>query len=112
MEKCSTIIEKPPNLEEILLKAKCRNFHLGNVKDTKHSIKLKNSIPIISKAYKITQAFEEDVQFEIKRLISEKIIKESTLEYASSAFPARKKNGSIKLSNDYRKLNQKTIKEI
>lgn len=71
-----------------------------------------NPSPVIQKPIPVPITIRKDVQKEIARLLEEKIIRKArNSSYASPAFPILKKNKSIRLVIDYRKINSFTIKE-
>lgn len=65
---------------------------------------------VACKPYPIANSLFQAIKKEIKRLIDLKIIRESSSKFASPAFGTLKKDGSIRLLIDYRKLNDLTIK--
>lgn len=48
----------------------------------------------------------------IDDLLTRGMIQKSTSHYASPAYPVIKKDGSVRLVIDYRKLNEKMIEEV
>lgn len=84
---------------------------MGEIIGVLHKIHLTNKTPIASKLYKIPFGKEKEIRNKIKRLENKGLIKPSTLAHATSAFVIPKKLGKIRLVINYRKLNQKPIKE-
>ncbi|KAF9763059.1 Retrovirus-related Pol polyprotein from transposon opus [Nosema granulosis] len=92
--------------------AKKSNPYLGDIKSVEHEIKLSSDKLVTSKPYSIPSKLFHPMVNEIETLVKDKIIQESNSPYASPTFPILKKNGTIRLIVDYRKLNQITIKEV
>ena len=68
--------------------------------------------PVTKKQYPISLTAQGPTQKELDRLLSEDVITPAeTYEFASSAFPIYKKDGSIRLVVDYRALNAITAKD-
>lgn len=84
---------------------------LGEAKGVEHSIKLVNVSPITCKAYKILLPLQAELKTEIGSLFKKQIIRASQSEYSSPVFVIRKKDKSLRLLIDYRRLNKNTIKE-
>lgn len=75
-------------------------------------IKLKNDKPIVGPIYKVPEVLIEDVETEIRELISNGIIRESASFYSSPSFVVRNSNGKLRLLIDYQKINENAISEI
>ena len=73
-----------------------------------HRIELTDKKEFRSKAYRIPQMLVDKVDKELDQLIENKIINKSMSQYSSPMVIVRKKNGSIRLCCDYRKLNKIT----
>ena len=74
-----------------------------------HVIDLKDNTPVVSKARILPQAYQKDVYKQIDELLEEGIIEISDSPFASPVVPVVKKDGSIRLCCDFRRLNEKTI---
>ena len=103
IQNYSTIQRKIEKLSNMKLK---ENTFLG----VEHSIKLISEKPISQKAYAIPLKLQQQVKDEVKRLLEMKLIRKSQSNFASPAFPLVKRDGSIRLVVDYRKLNAVTAK--
>ena len=99
-------------LENIL-----RNYH-GKVKDfpiskaklpNKHEIKLSDQIPTTCAPRLIPHSRRAAVEKQLKILLDSGCIEKSTSPYSAPIVPVRKKDGSIRMCIDYRKLNTKTL---
>ena len=78
-----------------------------------HKINLMNELPkeLNTKAYAMTLKEEEVLNQWLDEQLKAGIIVESKSRYAVPCFYIPKKNGSLQLVQDYRKLNQVTIKD-
>ena len=112
---CATVtlatpsIGPPSDLENLLSKFSSisgNDNNIGCFPGTTHDIPLlPNSSPCHLAPYRIPFTLEPAVKEEIQKLLRLNIIRPSKSPYASPAFPIKKKNGSIRLVVDYRKLN-------
>lgn len=84
---------------------------LGSVKNVQHEISVTDESKIYSKPYSIPVQLLDEVKEEIQELKNQEILRISQSKYLSPAFVVRKANGSIRLLIDYRKLNERTVKE-
>ena len=78
-----------------------------------HKINLMNEAlkELNAKAYTITLKEEEALNQWLDEQLKAGLIMESKLRYAAPCFYIPKKDGSLRLVQDYRKLNQITIKD-
>ncbi|CAG2184615.1 unnamed protein product [Mytilus edulis] len=76
-----------------------------------HQIKLSDDKPVAQPYRRIPPSQYEEVKTHIKDLLAKNIIKESISPYAAPIVVARKKDQSIRLCVDYRKLNLKTVRD-
>ena len=72
-------------------------------------INLKDETPVISKPRILPQAYEKDIYKQINDLFGKGVVEISDSPYASPIVPVVKRDGSIRLCCDYRKLNEKTV---
>lgn len=72
---------------------------------------LKDEIPVYERARRLAPAERSQVNVIIQNWLQEEIIRPSTSKYASPVVLARKKDGTIRLCVDYRKLNRKILKD-
>ncbi|KAL8572672.1 hypothetical protein ACOMHN_049801 [Nucella lapillus] len=82
---------------------------LGYTEKVMHRMRLKDDIPVASTFRRIPPTQLQEVKEHIQTLLSKKIIQQSSSPYASPVVIVRKKDGSIRLCVDYRRLNSKTI---
>ena len=78
-----------------------------------HEINLTEKAPreLNAKAYVITLKEEEALNQELDKQLKARLIVESKLRYVALYFYIPKKDSSLQLVQDYRKLNQVTIKD-
>ncbi|BFY99110.1 hypothetical protein BsWGS_02150 [Bradybaena similaris] len=81
----------------------------GKSKFIMHHIKVTTDTPIRVKPYVIPEHYKEKVEAEIKELERLQIIQRSNSSYASSMVVIRKKDDTLRICIDYRKLNQVTV---
>lgn len=84
---------------------------LGLIKNTQHEILVNDNTPIFAKPYSIPMQIIDEVEAEINNVLEDGIIRKSHSKFLSPAFIARKANGKIRLLIDFRKLNERTIRE-
>ena len=84
---------------------------VGHTATTHHSIKLTDDIPINQPVRRIHPNQLAEVKSHIDKLLKRGVIQESSSPYASPIVLVRKKDQSLRLCVDYRKLNAKTIKD-
>lgn len=75
----------------------------------KHHITLSNNMPIASTPYRLPNHKKDILRTELNKMIAEGIIEESDSPWASPVVMVGKKDGSIRVCVDYRKLNAITI---
>jgi hypothetical protein len=74
------------------------NPTLGLIPNFEHKIHLKDNNPVSLKEYPLPIKLVEKTREELKRLKEQGVIRKSSSEYASPAFPILKKDGSLSLS--------------
>ena len=84
---------------------------IGYTTTMKHKIKLSDDIPIAQPYRRIPPNQYQEVKEHIQDLLNKKIIKESVSPYAAPIVVVRKKDQSIRLCVDYRKLNNRTVRD-
>lgn len=82
----------------------------------KHNIRTVDNIPVHTKSYKYPYVYENEVQQQVKKMLTDGIIKESISPYTSPVWVVPKKSDAsgrrkFRLVIDYRKLNEKTIND-
>ena len=84
---------------------------VGYTDTIKHRIRTMNDDPVVQPYRRIPPTQYEEVKNHIKKLIENKIIRENTSPYTSPIVLVRKKDNSLRMCVDYRKLNCKTYKD-
>ena len=82
---------------------------IGNVDTVKIRIKVKDDIPCQSTYHSIPRPLHQELKHYIEDLLNRKWITSSHSEYSSSVVAVEKKDGSLRLCCDYRKLSAKTV---
>ncbi len=83
----------------------------GCTTSASHKIKVSCDKPLWSPAYVLPLNVEDKFREELNSLLAQGIITESDSHWCSPPLPVRKKDGSIRIVVDYRKLNQVTEDE-
>ena len=110
IEKTSCMNLNEKTRLELLQKHGLLERGLGKLDVLPHEIILKDSYSFSAKPFAFPERLRKATEEEIKRQLSEGIIRPSCSEFASRAFPVEKRNGQIRLVVDYRTLNSKTVK--
>jgi len=84
---------------------------LGCCNISKHEIRLQTRVPIYSHPYRKSLRERDMLNVEITKLLQAKIIRKSRSPYASPVILVPKKDGSIRMCVDYRRLNLETLPE-
>lgn len=84
---------------------------LYTVPDIEHSIITTNDTPVASCAHRLTLDKRDKITNIIQELLEEGKVQRSSSSYASPAFLVGKKDGSLRMVIDYRKLNDITLVE-
>ena len=95
-------------LEEHDVFSKSKN-DIGHVSDFKMPIHLTDNIPVNESYRSIPRPLYDDVKNHINNLLAHGWVRKSTSPYASPMVCARKKDGSLRLCIDFRRLNAKII---
>ena len=85
--------------------------NLGNCDLVKHKINLTDEKPFKEPHRKIPPAIFQEVREHLKEMIEADTIRPSCSPYSSNVVIVRKKDGTIRFCVDFRKLNNKTIKD-
>jgi transposase InsO family protein len=84
---------------------------IGCTSTIQHRIRLTDEKPVSQQYRRIPPAQYEEVKQHIRKLLDNGVIRESTSPFASPIVLVRKKDNSLRLCVDYRRLNEKTIKD-
>ena len=107
--------EEKERLQQLLLKHADAFIQdgddLGYTETYRHKIPTIDDIPVTQPFRRIPPTQYQEVKEHIQKLLEEQIIVESYSPYASPIVIVRKKDGSMRLCVDYRKLNAKTVRD-
>lgn len=84
---------------------------LGCAKSAELEINLSDDTPFYYRPYRMSKSEQDIVQSMVDQLLGANIIKESDSPYSSPVLLVKKKDGESRLCIDYRRLNQKTVKD-
>lgn len=87
------------------------DLDFGHTDKVKHQIKLSDETPFKQRARPIQPQDVDAVRKHLQELLEAGVIRESESPFSSPIVVIRKKNGSVRLCIDYRKLNMQTIKD-
>ena len=103
-EKLTTMLEKHQQMWD---------GHLGSIKATRHYIELtEDARPARSHPYRAGPTQRELEKKEVEKMLKKGVIELSTSEWAAHVVFAPKKDGSLMLCIDYRRLNALTIRDL
>lgn len=102
------IIQKFNSIPEVFAK---HDLDFGRTDRVKHQIKLIDQSPFKQRPRPIHPQDLDAVRKHLQDLVDSGVIRESDSPFASPIVVVRKKNGSVRLCIDYRKLNLQTIKD-
>ena len=107
VEESSTMNEETrEQLERILWKHKAVfRKEPGRLTSYEHHLQVKENQPFIGQSYPIPMAYREKVDEEIKKMLDMGIIQRSSSSYINPIVPVIKKDGTVRLCLDARKLN-------
>ena len=86
-------------------------FDLGKTESVSHKIETKDCIPIHSKQYRLPHSLKEVASKYIQDMLKQGIIEPANSPWCSPFMLVKKKDGSHRFVIDYRKLNDKTVKD-
>ena len=86
-------------------------LELGLASGIKHRIKLTDEEPFQERARRIPPAMYDEVRQHIKQMLAVGVIRHSNSPWASNVVLVNKKDGSLRLCLDFRKLNYRTIRD-
>ena len=102
------ITAKLNSIPEVFAK---HDLDFGRTDKVTHRIKLSDDTPFKQRPRAIHPQDVDAVRTHLKELLESGVIRESDSPFASPIVVVRKKNGSVRLCIDYRKLNLQTIKD-
>ena len=106
----------PPELRDRFVKVILDNhecisrhkFDLGQTQTLLHEISLKSDEPVYVKQFKIPDAHREEVEKHVLEWLKLGVVQPARSKYNSPIFAVAKKNGGIRLVQDFRALNSQT----
>ena len=84
---------------------------IGHTKLVEHHIKLSNDEPFKEAHRRIPPGFIEEVREHVQEMLQGDVIRNSESPFSSNVVIVRKKDGTIRFCFDFRKLNNRTIKD-
>lgn len=109
----------PDQLQKVrlILREECAAFakdssDIGTIPDLELDIKLKDDVPVRHSYMSVPRPLFDEVKDYLKDLLAKGWIKKSRSSYSSAIVCVRKRDGSLRLCCDFRKLNSKTIPEM
>ena len=81
----------------------------GSVSLLQHAINTKDSPPLKTAPYRLAPTWKDQLKAEVKDLADAGIIRPSVSPWSSPIIPVRKKDGSVRLCIDFRRLNKETV---
>jgi hypothetical protein len=82
---------------------------IGHAAVTKHKIKLYDDTPIYQRPRRFAGPLADEIERQCYELSTLDVVEPSNSPYSSPVVPVRKKDGTVRLCIDYRKLNRVTI---
>ena len=83
-------------------------FDLGRTETLMHEIALKTEEPIYVKQFRIPEAHRDEVEKHVNEWLKMGVIQPARSKFNSPIFAVEKKNGSVRLVQDFRALNEQT----
>ncbi len=90
----------------------CGSLDIGYTHDTelyKHHIDLSDTTPFLEHSRRIPPGLFQEVKQHLQQMLDADVIEESSSPFASNMVLVRKRDSSLRLCMDYRKLNHRTI---
>ncbi len=104
-EKISKLLNSMPEVFSL------HDLDYGHTEKVKHQIKLSDETPFKHRARPIHPQDIDAVRKHLQELLEAGVIRESESPFASPIVVVRKKDGTVRLCIDFRKLNLQTIKD-
>jgi transposase InsO family protein len=87
------------------------DWDLGHCTIEKHKIKLTDDTPFRERYRRIPPAMVDEVRTHLKQMLDAGVIEESKSPFASAAVFVRKSDGSLRFCIDFRRLNERTVRD-
>lgn len=108
-EGSSLTEEQKSQVNHLLLRhADLFEFNTEATPFAEHAITLMDDLPVATPPYRLAEQKKAQLKVEIESILAQGIIEDCESPYASPVVLVPKKDGSIRLTVDYRKLNAKT----
>ena len=115
IEDCNLTTEEQEDLKKFLIDWKdifsTGITDLGNCDLYKHEIHLTDETPFKEPHRRIPPALFDEIREHLKEMLDAGAIRPSSSPFSSNIVVVRKKDGSIRFCVDFRKLNNKTVKD-
>src|SRR5258708_567844 len=85
---------------------------LGRSGAFKHSIKMTTENPISATRFRLSKVENEVIDKEVQKLLDNKFIRPSNSAWSAPIVLAKKKDGTIRVCVDYRKINLITVRDV
>lgn len=86
---------------------------LGRIRNTQHKIILQDNVKPISRSpYRTSPMEKEAIKKEVDRLLASNRIQPSNSSWSAPVIMVKKKDGSLRMCVDYRKLNSVTVRDV
>ena len=76
-----------------------------------HTIETGSAPPVKPPPYRLPQAYRQAVKAELEEMISSRIIEPAASEWGAPIVPVKKRDGSLRICVDYRRLNQISVSD-
>ena len=108
-------VDQVSKLKELLVAQKAvfaqSSLDLGRTTLVEHRIRLSDNTPFKERPRRIPPALYEEVRQHLAEMLEAEVIRHSESPWSSNVVLVRKKDGSLRFCIDYRRLNQRTIKD-
>ena len=109
----------PPDFKEDYLKLLIKNheaisqhkFDLGRASTLMHDIDLRSNEPVYVKQFKIPEAHRQEVERHVTEWLKLGVVQPARSKFNSPIFAVAKKNGGVRLVQDFRALNAQTLED-
>ncbi len=85
------------------------DFDIGQTNLMEADLNLENETPIRTKPFRTPFAYRVEIQNQLSEYLKAGLISLSNSFYAAPIFAVHKKNGTLRIVTDYRKLNDRNI---
>jgi hypothetical protein len=119
IRKAANLEHVPAGLRQAYLEVLLKNhtavsqhkMDLGRTETLMHDIELKDEEPVYVKQFKIPDAHREEVEQHVAEWLKLGVVQPCRSKFNSPLFAVQKKNGGIRLVQDFRALNAKSMED-